>query len=807
MRTRSFFSLLAATAVSMNATAAFPEADLWPVRFTANGRQYQVFAPQPETLNGVHFTARAAVALMRDQDKEPIFGAIRGEGLLEMDRSSRLASLTKFTVSEAKFPGITDQAEIDALREDLSTGITANAGPISLDWLESALEQDHPEGGAAYNNAPPKIIYRDHPSALVFIDGTPQYERMKETLADEDPVYAGGKGTAIDKVVNTPFLLVRPEGGDHYLFGSGLWFRAKDINGPWQRTDDVPAGLKAIAAKADSSAALTASNTPGAVVPEIVVTTEPAELVDTDGEPRLEPIQNTNLLYVTNTDKNLFMDIGDQRYYLLASGRWFATKDLKGGPWSYVSGDALPTSFRDIPEGSSKADVLAHVSGTDAAREAALDASIPQTAKVDRRTASTNVTYDGDPSFEHIEGTSVDYARNASTTVLRINGRYFVCDNAVWFQGDSPDGPWSLCEEVPTEVNTIPPSSPAYNTRYVYIYDRTPDYIYYGYTPGYLGCYVQNGTVIYGTGYYYNYWPHYWRPRPFTYGFNMWYDPWAGWGFGWGWGWNWYYPHWGWYGGYHPYGWGWWGPSHYHPYCWNNYYGYQDHHTVTYGHRPGMAGGRTGRSAVDMMPSKPLRPTNLYVQTQRPGVRPSLVARTDAGARPATHQGVGDQRPMKPLSNDHFTDAAGNVFRNDRGRTEQYQGGSWNRVPPPSRPAAPATRPGAVPQQRPANNRPAPEQDIYHIQRDRTRGDQRARDYQNYQQQRSVPPRVAPQRTAPAPRVAPPAPSRSRGPSFGGGGGGSRGGGSMGGGGSRGGGGGGGSRGGGGGAGSRGGRR
>jgi hypothetical protein len=80
--------------------------------------------------------------------------------------------------------------------------------------------------------------------------------------------------------------------------------------------------------------------------------------------------------------------------------------------------------------------------------------------------------------------------------------------------------------------------------------------------PGYLGSYVQYGTVVYGTGYYYNgLGPTSGIPRPFTYGFNMYYNPWYGWGFG-PWvgdttgsihGWNGYG-----YYGYHP--WGWWGP-------------------------------------------------------------------------------------------------------------------------------------------------------------------------------------------------------------------------------------------------------
>lgn len=764
MKTHRSFPLFA-TLVLCASVYAQPQEDNWPVRFTAGGHQFQVFTPQPESLNGIHFTARAAVALQRAQDKEPVFGAIRGEGLLEMDRGSRLAALSKFTVTDAKFPGITDAAEVDQLKSLLSTGIATNAGPISLDWLEEALEADRPVGGQSYNNDPPKIIYRERPSALVFIDGAPQYERTKETMTDKgDPVYASGKATSIERVANTPFLIVRPEGGEHYLFGSGLWFKSRGIDGPWQRTDEVPAELRAMAARADSSAALTSTDQPGAVVPDIVVTTEPTELVDTDGPPQMAPVQNTDLLYVTNTDKNLFMDITGQRYYLLASGRWFTTTDLKNGPWTYTSADALPATFRDIPEGSSKADVLAHVSGTDAARSAALDASIPQTARVDRRTATVSVSYEGAPAFERIAGTSVEYARNASTTVLRINGRYYVCDNAVWFQGDTPDGPWSVCDEVPTEVNTIPPSSPVYNTRYVYIYDRTPDYIYYGYTPGYLGCYVQNGVVIYGTGYYYNAWPGFWRPRPFTYGFNMYYDPWAGWGFGWGWGWNWYYPYGGWGWPYHHYGWGWWGPSHYHPYCWNDYYGYgHGHNQSVVHHRPSMSHMEQGRLSGNA--TKPLRPADLYSQSTRPGVRPSVVARPASPTTRPLPVKPPTTKPMKPIGADHFTDAAGNVYRNNGGRPEKYDGGSWQRVPPP---ATPPTKPA----QRPTQARPTP-RDPNDIQRERTRGDQRAREYRDYQRQWSQP-----QRGAPAPRTTPRvAPSAPRGgghamPSRGGGGGG-----------------------------------
>ncbi len=164
-----------------------------------------------------------------------------------------------------------------------------------------------------------------------------------------------------------------------------------------------------------------------------------------------------------------------------------------------------------------------------------MDAQVPQTAKVDRRKAATSVQYDGTPEFSAIAGTNLSYAVNTTSTVLKQGNLYYVVDKGVWFTGHSPTGPWAVADSRPAEVDKIPASSPVYNTRYVYIYDATPEYVYMGYTPGYLGCYVAGGTVVYGTGYMYPAWygPMYY-PRPVTWGFGMSYNPWTGWSFGFG---------------------------------------------------------------------------------------------------------------------------------------------------------------------------------------------------------------------------------------------------------------------------------
>jgi hypothetical protein len=778
MRTLSHLTIrtawaIAGIALSMGARAQDVRSNDWPLVFSTDGDQVQVFKPQPESFDGTSFTARAAVALQRPSDSTPVFGAIWGNGILAVDRDNRMGKLTTFKVTDARFPGITDPNEISGIKDMLSAGIVQHAAPVPIDWLVAALEEEK-QSTTSYDNTPPDIIYREKPSILVYIDGAPIYQTLQDTrTGGGDPVYETS-GKPVDRVENTPFLMVRPQGGDNWLYGSGLWYSAKDIHGPWTYRKDAPDYLQRLAQQVDTVPASTpAAN---AIIPEVVVSTRPAVLVDLNGKPQMQPFDNTSLMYVTNTDKDLFLDIPTQEYYLLASGRWYATKDLANGPWRYVASSDLPADFAKVPEGSPKDGILSHVAGTDAAREAVRDASIPQTAQVDRNTATVTVTYDGDPQFEQIAGTDVYSALNASTTVLRINGVYHVCDNAVWYEGSTPDGPWAVSVSVPPEVNEIPPSDPAYRVRYVYIYDHTPDQVFVGYTPGYLGSYVEGGVVIYGTGYYYDPWPGYWYPRPFTWGFNMYYNPWRGWGFGPNWGYSWFYPGWNHYGyGHYHNTWGWWGPYAYCPPVNHHAHGY-------YGHRPSMNGhyGTRGSSGGH---SNFLRGADLYTNHRIAGVRPSEVRSTAVGARGKQPRTSAAGRAMKPIAGDHFTDSEGNVYRRDGARTQEYQKGKWTSVPSRGRNAqpdntvsrehTPATngrmdrpassgRPSSTSPTRNARERSPDMQQRgpQRIQQERSRGDQRVNEYRGYQQmQRTAPPM---QRPSPSiQRSAPPAPRQS----------------------------------------------
>ena len=83
------------------------------------------------------------------------------------------------------------------------------------------------------------------------------------------------------------------------------------------------------------------------------------------------------------------------------------------------------------------------------------------------------------------------------SAVILAEGKYYWCEQGVWYVGPSATGPWSVAEEVPDVIYTIPPSCPHYNVKYVYIYDSTPEVVYVGYTPGYR---CANGSLLGETG-------------------------------------------------------------------------------------------------------------------------------------------------------------------------------------------------------------------------------------------------------------------------------------------------------------------
>jgi hypothetical protein len=281
--------------------------------------------------------------------------------------------------------------------------------------------------------------------------------------------------------------------------------------------------------------------------------------------------------------------------------------------------------------------------------------------------------------FEPIEGTEMAYAVNTEYQVLEIDGRYYVCYEAVWYESDSPDGPFTVSVKVPDDVKEIPAENPNYNVRYVYVYDSTPDVVYVGYTPGYAWSFVYGPTIVYGTGWWYRPWvsPYYYYPRPVTWGFHVTYNPWYGWNFGFGFS----------YGRFHfgfrtaPSYWdrrGWWGPAGYrHGY----YHGY--HRGYASGYRRGY---RAGYYAGQRQANVYNRPQNTARNVDRATARSQLANRQGVASAAGTlpSRGANSQpsqrgQVSRDRQNNVYADRDGNVYRRSQdGGWEQRDRSGWS---------------------------------------------------------------------------------------------------------------------------------
>jgi len=624
-----------------------------------DGTVVKIYQPQPESFSNNILKSRWAISVLQPGKTDPVFGTFWSVANVETDRDARRVEIQSAKVPNVKFPGQPDDNFINSMKTALETNLPATAGDLSLDEVLSSLDQDleQQKQSKNLNTNAPRIIYADHPSLLVVIDGQPKLQTNKDW--------------GLDVVVNTPFTIVKAHDNQFYLYGSKHWYTAQEATGPYSQAGNVPSELQQVQSAVDNANSSSPGYTDSAaaaqdnVVSDIVVSTGPAELIQTNGQPAWTPIQGTSLSYAGNSSNDIFQDQSG-KYYVLISGRWYTSSSLSGG-WHYVPANALPTDFAKIPQGSPKDNVLASVAGTDEAREAIMDAQIPQTAKVDRNTATTSVNYDGDPQFAPLQGTDMQYATNTGASVLQENGVYYSVDNGVWFQAPGPNGPWTVATERPAQVDEIPPTSPDYNLKYVNIYDVTPDYVYMGYTPGYLNAYIYGPTVVYGTGFYYNPWFNgFYYPRPWSWGFGFGYNPFCGWSLGFGYGFGWFHGGWGmgWRGGWGGWRGGWWGPAAYHPaYAWNRYrttgfYGagfgrnrnvfVNSYHTNIYASRPGVI----TRDNHNFAQRNFSRPGGPGITGGRPGGAVN-------GGRPGT-------------TNNVFSDRAGNVFQLNT-TTNQWQ--------------------------------------------------------------------------------------------------------------------------------------
>ena len=499
----------------------------WPrIYELKGGGNYLVYQPQVASWDQQKtMVAFSAVSYRPKANDKPLIGTIKLEAQTKVSTTERLVSFENMKIVEANFQGL-DKDKLREMVSEIDAAIPHDTRVIALDRVLASVDKSNivPKNVEGVKADPPAIFFSKTPAVIVNLDGEPIWSPIKEN----DLKFA----------VNTNWDLFQHASGAYYLRNNNTWLKATDIKGPWTPAGTLPDSFKKLPAS-DENWKDVRGNVPGKsisanAVPKVFVTLTPGELILLTGEPAYVAVTGTNLLWVSNTESDLFRMGKNGLVYYLVAGRWFSAPDFTG-PWTFAS-LTLPEDFKKIPLEHERSRVLASVPGSDQAAEAVLIAQVPQTARVNKKDVKApEVAYNGDAQFQAIEKTTVERAVNTDKDIFKVNNLYYMCYQGVWFVGKGANGPWELAETVPQEIYKIPVSSPSHHVTYVTVEDDDDDdWVVYAAAAGYTGMMIAWGCTVWGSGYYYppyygygGYYPYYYPHFP-TYGYSAWYNPYTG---------------------------------------------------------------------------------------------------------------------------------------------------------------------------------------------------------------------------------------------------------------------------------------
>ena len=402
------------------AAAAPAEVDPWPRAFTTkSGAGVIIYQPQVASwTDQKHAVLYAAVAYAASGAKEPALGSLKVESDTSVALDERLVSFSEFKITESNFPTLPRET-LKTTVEEIVAAVPLEERVISLERVLANIDssQIFPKNVEGLKADPPPISFSKTPAVLVNFDG--------------DPIWAPIPQNDLKAAVNTNWdLFEHGPTKTYYLRNEKVWLKTSDVvKGSWSPAGTLPASFGKLPADdnwKDVKASLPGQSTSGKM-PKVFVSLVPAELILLQGEPSYLAVQGAKeLLWVNNTESDVFrMGLKGPVYYLVA-GRWFSAPDFTG-PWTFAT-TSLPADFKQIPLEHPRSRVLASVPGTTQAAEAVLLAQIPQTARVSRTLQAPEVAYQGGtPEFQPIEKTTVQRAINTDKDIFKIGDLYYMC--------------------------------------------------------------------------------------------------------------------------------------------------------------------------------------------------------------------------------------------------------------------------------------------------------------------------------------------------------------------------------------------
>ena len=316
----------------------------WPRGVDLGDAQVLVYQPQINSWTDNQLDFRAALAIKPAHAKAETFGVIFATTRTQVDKVLRTVTFENLQDLQDRLP--------DAAQPRRRIRIGA-ADPVrQVDTHHVAR--------------PPRVLARArrHQAA----DG----RRAEQPAVDHRQLFAGDPGadrrragaqgsaanSQFQRVINTRALIL--QGGpeqNFYIHVYDGWLASSSITGPWAQSFNLPPGMDSVAQTLAASGAVDmldggakANPKPSLAngVPTIYTSQVPAELIVFKGQPDFQPVVGTQLLWAANTTSDVLIDISNNHYYVLISGRWFDSAALTG-PWTFVPNDALAARLRAHP--------------------------------------------------------------------------------------------------------------------------------------------------------------------------------------------------------------------------------------------------------------------------------------------------------------------------------------------------------------------------------------------------------------------------------------------------------------------------
>src|ERR1044071_5473994 len=313
-----------ALAQQMTAGAAARSAQLpgdrgWPRDYTTpSGAQIVLYQPQVASWDGQqHMVAYAAASYLPNGRTKRELGTLKIEADTQVALTERLVKFSVLKIAERNFPTLPKE-QTQELVAEIDKAIPDEDRFIALDRVLSQVDKSQiiPKNVEGIKADPPKIFFSKTPAILLNFDG--------------DPIWSPIKGNELKFAINTNWdLFQHGPTGLYYLRNDTAWLMATDLKGPWSNAGKLPESFTKL--PADDNWKYVRENLPGkpaASVPTVYFSTEPAELILINGEPRYVPVPGTGLLWVINTESDVFHMGKDGTVYYLVAGRWFSAPDL-----------------------------------------------------------------------------------------------------------------------------------------------------------------------------------------------------------------------------------------------------------------------------------------------------------------------------------------------------------------------------------------------------------------------------------------------------------------------------------------------